>query len=75
MSTPQNDNQPVVWVVLIGVIVLAIGLAVGFGIAKTRKAAAPVPAAAVAAPAAAEASAPADAASAPADAASAAASQ
>jgi hypothetical protein len=35
MSTPQDDNQPVVWAVLVAVIVLAIGLAVGFGIAKS----------------------------------------
>ena len=48
MSTPQDDNQPVVWAVLVAVIVLAIGLAVGFGIAKSKKAAPAAPAAAVA---------------------------
>ncbi|MEN9624657.1 MAG: hypothetical protein RJB17_1452, partial [Pseudomonadota bacterium] len=37
MSTPQDDNQPVVWAVLVAVIVLTIGLAVGFGIAKSKK--------------------------------------
>jgi hypothetical protein len=77
MSTPQDDNQPVVWTVLVAVIVLAVGLAVGFGIAKSKKAApaaAPVataPAVDASAPAAdasapvADASAPAAAASAP----------
>ena len=39
MSTPQDDNQPVVWAVLIAVILLAVGLAVGFGMAKSKKAA------------------------------------
>ncbi len=37
MSTPQDDNQPVVWAVLVAVIVLAVGLAIGFGIAKSKK--------------------------------------
>ena len=37
MSTPQDDNQPVVWTVLVAVIVLAVSLAVGFGIAKSKK--------------------------------------
>jgi hypothetical protein len=65
MSTPQDDNQPVVWAVLVAVIVLAVGLAIGFGIAKSKKAAPAAPAA-VTAPAA-EASAPAaDASAAPA---------
>jgi hypothetical protein len=64
MSTPQDDNQPVVWTVLVAVIVLAVGLAVGFGIAKSKKAA-PAAAPAVTAPAV-EASAPAADASAPA---------
>ena len=39
MSTPQDDNQPVVWAVLVAVIVLAVGLAIGFGLAKSKKAA------------------------------------
>jgi hypothetical protein len=70
MSTPQDDNQPVVWAVLVAVIVLAIGLAVGFGIAKSKKAAtaaapaATAPAAETPAPAA---DAPAQAATTPAD--------
>jgi hypothetical protein len=64
MSTPLDDNQPVVWAVLVAVIVLTIGLAVGFGIAKSKKAAPAAPAA-VTAPVA-EASAPATDASAPA---------
>jgi hypothetical protein len=63
MSTPQDDNQPVVWTVLVAVIVLAVGLAMGFGIAKSKKAA-PVAPVAVTAPAV-EASAPAPDASAP----------
>ena len=45
MSTPQDDNQPVVWAVLVAVIVLAVGLAIGFGIAKSKKAAPAAPAA------------------------------
>ncbi len=65
MSTSQDDNQPVVWGILFAVIVLTVGLAVGFGIAKSKKAAPAAPAAAVEAPAA-EASAPAAEASAPA---------
>jgi hypothetical protein len=66
MSTPQDDNQPVVWTVLVAVIVLAVGLAIGFGIAKSKKAAPAVTVpAAVTAPAA-EASAPANESSAPA---------
>ena len=44
MSTPQDDNQPVVWAVLVAVIVLAVGLAIGFGIAKSKKAAPAAPA-------------------------------
>jgi len=65
MSTPQDDNQPVVWAVLVAVIVLAVGLAIGFGIAKSKKAAPAAPVAATAP--AAEASAPAvDASAAPA---------
>jgi hypothetical protein len=58
MSTHQDDNQPVVLAILFAVIVLAVGLAVGFGIAKSKKAAPVAPAAAVEAPAA-DASAPA----------------
>jgi hypothetical protein len=30
MSNTQDDNQTVVWAILVAVIVLAIGLAVGF---------------------------------------------
>jgi hypothetical protein len=65
MSTPQDDNQPVVWAVLVAVIVLAVGLAIGFGIAKSKKAAPAAPAA-VTAPAAEASSPAADASAAPA---------
>ena len=33
----DDDTRPVVWAVLIGAIVLAVGLALGFGIAKSMK--------------------------------------
>ena len=36
----DDDTRPVVWAVLIGAIVLAVGLALGFGIAKSMKGAA-----------------------------------
>ena len=63
MSDDKDDNQSVVWAVLVSVVVLAVSLAIGFGIAKSKKAA---PAATAAAPAAVEAAAPAqEAASAP----------
>jgi hypothetical protein len=55
MSTPQDDHQPVVWAVLVAVILLAVGLALGFGIAKSKKAS---PAAAAVTAPAAEAAAP-----------------
>jgi hypothetical protein len=64
MSTQEDDNQPVVLAVVAAAVLLAVGLAVGFGIAKSKKAAPAMPAA-VTAPAA-EASAPAADASAPA---------
>jgi hypothetical protein len=57
MSTQEDDNQPVVLAVVAAAVLLAVGLAVGFGIAKSKKAAPAMPAA-VTAPAA-EASAPA----------------
>jgi outer membrane protein OmpA-like peptidoglycan-associated protein len=37
MSNQQDDNQTVVWAILIPVIVLAISLAVGVGVGKTLK--------------------------------------
>jgi outer membrane protein OmpA-like peptidoglycan-associated protein len=37
MSNQQDDNQTVVWAILIPVIVLVIGLAVGVGVSKTLK--------------------------------------
>ncbi len=37
MSNQQDDNQTVVWAILIPVIVLAISLAVGVGVSKTLK--------------------------------------
>jgi outer membrane protein OmpA-like peptidoglycan-associated protein len=53
MSNQQDDNQTVVWAILIPVIVLAIGLAVGVGVSKTLKKSPPAtPAVAVSAPAA-----------------------
>jgi hypothetical protein len=64
MSTQEDDNQPVALAVVAAAVLLAVGLAVGFGIAKSKKAAPAVPAA-VTAPVA-EASAPAADASAPA---------
>ena len=41
MSTQNDDNQGVVWTVLIGVVLLAISLAIGFGLYRTGKGAAP----------------------------------
>ena len=41
MSTQHDDNQGVVWTVLIGVVLLAISLAIGFGLYRTGKGAAP----------------------------------
>ena len=41
MSTQDDDNQGVVWTVLIGVVLLAISLAIGFGLYRTGKGAAP----------------------------------
>ena len=41
MSNQQDDNQTVVWAILIPVIVLAIGLAVGVGVTKTLKKSSP----------------------------------
>ena len=41
MSTRDDDNQGVVWTVLIGVVLLAISLAIGFGLYRTGKGAAP----------------------------------
>ncbi len=58
MSTPQDDNLPVVWTVLVAVIVLAVGLAIGFGIVTSKKTVPEAPVAPVESPAA-EASAPA----------------
>ena len=67
MSDDKDDNQSVVWAVLVSVVVLAVSLAIGFGIAKSKKAAPAAPAVTAAAPAPAEAAAPAqEAASAPA---------
>jgi hypothetical protein len=71
MSTQQDENQPVVMALLVGVVVLVVGLAIGMGVAQSKKAApaAPAAVAAPAAPAAADAAAapaPADAAAAPA---------
>ena len=42
MSTQNDDNQGVVWTVLIGVVLLAISLAIGFGLYRTGKGAAPI---------------------------------
>jgi hypothetical protein len=64
MSTQEDDNQPVALAVVAAAVLLAVGLAVGFGIAKSKKAAPAAPVA-VTAPAN-EASAPAADASAPA---------
>ena len=64
MSTQEDDNQPVALAVVAAAVLLAVGLAVGFGIAKSKKTAPAVPEA-VSAPVA-EASAPAADASAPA---------
>jgi len=41
MNSQQDDQQNVVWAVLVAVILLAIGLAVGMGIHKSRPKAAP----------------------------------
>ena len=41
MSTQDDDNQGVVWTVLIGVVLLAISLAIGFGLYRTMGGAAP----------------------------------
>ena len=41
MSTQDDDNQGVVWAVLIGVVLLAISLAIGFGLYRTMGGAAP----------------------------------
>lgn len=41
MSTQNDDNQGVVWAVLIGVVLLAISLAIGFGLYRTMGGAAP----------------------------------
>ena len=41
MSTRDDDNQGVVWAVLIGVVLLAISLAIGFGLYRTMGGAAP----------------------------------
>ena len=41
MSTQNDDNQGVVWTVLIGVVLLAISLAIGFVLYRTGKGAAP----------------------------------
>lgn len=41
MSNQQDDNQTVVWAILIPVIVLAIGLAVGVGVSQTLKKSSP----------------------------------
>ena len=41
MSTRDDDNQGVVWAVLIGVVLLAISLATGFGLYRTMGGAAP----------------------------------
>lgn len=41
MSTQNDDNQGVVWTVLIGVVLLAISLAIGFGLYRTGKGAVP----------------------------------
>ena len=41
MSTQNDDNQGVVWTVLIGVVLLAISLAIGFGLYRTMGGAAP----------------------------------
>lgn len=41
MSTQNDDNQGVVWTVLTGVVLLAISLAIGFGLYRTGKGAAP----------------------------------
>ena len=41
MSTQNDDNQGVVWTVLIGVVLLAISLAIGFGLYRTMGRAAP----------------------------------
>lgn len=47
MSNAQDDNQAVVWAVLVAVVVLAIGLVLGFGIAKSKKPNVPASVAAV----------------------------
>jgi outer membrane protein OmpA-like peptidoglycan-associated protein len=66
VSDNKDDNQSVVWAVLVSVVVLAVSLAIGFGIAKSKKAAPAAPAVTAAEPAAVEAAAPAqEAASAP----------
>ena len=41
MSTQDDDNQGVMWVVLIGAVLLAISLAIGFGLYRTMGGAAP----------------------------------
>lgn len=45
MSSSGDDNQSVVWVVLIGVIVLVVASVLGVGVHKSQKASAPVMAA------------------------------
>jgi outer membrane protein OmpA-like peptidoglycan-associated protein len=53
MTNQQDDNQTVVWAILIPVIVLVIGLAVGVGVSQTFKKPPPAaPAVAASAPAA-----------------------
>jgi uncharacterized protein YpmB len=52
MSNQQNDDQTVVWAVLIPVVILAICLAVGLGVSKTFKNISSAKAQASAAPAA-----------------------
>lgn len=42
MNSQQDDQQNVVWVVLVGVILLAISLALGFGVSRSRHKAVPV---------------------------------
>ncbi|MDO5690905.1 MAG: OmpA family protein [Pseudomonadota bacterium] len=42
MSAQDDDNQGVMWAVLIGAVLLAISLAIGFGLYRTGKGAAPV---------------------------------
>ena len=44
MSTQEDDNQPVALAVVAAAVLLAVGLAVGFGIAKSKKAAPSAPA-------------------------------